>query len=149
VRIVAWALLALAVAGCGGSGSSRDDFTIEANAVCAAADARTADLGARPPPMTPEYAAWVEQLLDVAREAVASLRELEPPPDGRRLIDEMLGGFERGLRHGQAVPAAVRTRDAATFATAVEAAAEQLAGARLAAAGYGLDACARLAGALR
>jgi hypothetical protein len=151
VRIVAFALVAVAVGGgCGGAdGLTRESFAIEANAICTAANVQASALGRRPPLLSAEAATWMDEVVRIARQAVASLRTLEAPEDDRRLVEAMLSAFERGLARGEEISQASRSRDAADYADVVSEATGQLRGARLAAAGYGLDECARLARGLR
>lgn len=137
--------LALAV-GCGGDGDvSPEDYSARADAICASANHEIRALGPEPPILTAEQAAWVEDVGEIAGAAVEEIGALEPSVGDRERLARMIAGFERGLARGDDIARASRAHDDDAFRAAAGEAVRSLNDARLAAAEYGLDACARLA----
>jgi hypothetical protein len=90
--------LAAAVAGCAGGGErlSREEFVVEATAICSRAEERVGALA--PPETVEEVETYAREARAITEEGVSDLRELEPP-------QELEDGFDSYLEQADEVVA--------------------------------------------
>jgi hypothetical protein len=90
------ALASVAVAGCGGGSEevSAEELVQEGDEVCGKVQERFAEIQAEPPASATEGAEQAGELLGVADDAQAELREIEPPEELRDRYDAYLDARE-------------------------------------------------------
>ena len=119
MKAVVALVLVLTAAGCGGGGSSADDYRDEATAICEEA---SADVSAVPPPgdSAEDVATYSDAVAEIRSRETVALDELEPPDDlakSHTLLVNASGAVVRSLR--DLARAAERgDRDAASGAAA-------------------------------
>jgi hypothetical protein len=86
------ALAAVAIAGCGGGSEevSAEELVQEGDEVCRKVQERFAEIQAEPPANATEGAEQAGELLGIADDAQAELREIEPPEELRDRYDAYL-----------------------------------------------------------
>jgi hypothetical protein len=127
--------LAAAVAGCAGGGErlSREEFVVEATAICSRAEERVGALA--PPENVQEVETYAREARAITEEGVSDLRELEPPQELEDAFDSyleqadevvaLLGELERSAAAGDEAEArriSGRIADAAEAQAAARAA---------------------------
>jgi hypothetical protein len=90
------ALLAvLVVAGCGGGELSRDEFKQEANAICDRVNEELGEVGT--PESLEDLATTLDEGIVVVRDAIAELRDLEPPSEIEGEVAAWIDQVEKAL----------------------------------------------------
>jgi RNA polymerase sigma factor (sigma-70 family) len=120
---------------------SRADFIERADAICAAANRRT-----RTVPQPTDLSGlgeYVDAVLPVAKEELASLRELRPPEELEATVRRMLKALEQTVRAVQKVGVAARRGDQAAVQSAIQQGNRSTQTARQLAQKLGLKACGR------
>jgi hypothetical protein len=115
------ALLAAALAGCGGGGSgerlSEEEFREQANAICADYNEKIADLGT--PTSPADIPDFVDRGIPLIEDGIAELRELNPPEDLAEDFDRMLDEVEKGIPAARRLSEAAADEDAAAVQEAI------------------------------
>jgi multidrug resistance efflux pump len=135
--MIAVGAAAAAATGCsvGGDGDgrlSREEYLSQADAVCAEYDKRLNDLGRAE--SVEQLAENADRALPIAQEGVGKLRELQPPENLERPVDEWLERNDRNvdlieaLRDAARAGEETRIQELAAEAAENEAAADRLAG---------------------
>lgn len=120
---------------------SRADFIERANAICATANRRT-----RTVPQWTDLSGlgeYVDTVLPVAKEELASLRELRPPEALEATVDRMLKAVEQTVKAVEKVGAAARRGDQAAVQSAIQQGNRSSRAARQLARKLGLMVCGR------
>jgi hypothetical protein len=131
------------VAGCGGSGLSHSQFVKRADAVCSAYTSQT-KAGVQPRTYT-QIVAFVDKTLPYYEAALRDLSALRPPSRDAQAVHAWLAADRRVAKAVRELGEAARRRDFPSVTAAASQA--QLAGSasRRAAAGLGLQVCAKVA----
>jgi hypothetical protein len=138
--------------GCGGTGQpppTREQYALQANAICAEGNRAVRKLGPEPPILTAEQATWLLRLTKIDRSTVDRIRALERPTEDRVTLGAMLSSFQRGLGRGEAIARASRAGNDAVFRANVDAALDELTTAQRDADRLGLNECAQLGSVTR
>lgn len=99
----------LLLAACGGGEEERAAYVEQASAVCSDAQAQLA--AEQRPTAVEDFSPYVDRVVEIAEEAEAELRALEPPEDDReqleaRLLDPLSAQVEEGREFAAKVEAA-------------------------------------------
>jgi hypothetical protein len=130
---------ALTLAGCGDGGLSHDEFVRQADAVCAAYDAKVAVL-ARPSSYD-DVIAYVERTLPLYVAALDKLRALRPPAADKRAVKAWLGANAKVAVAVRTLGEAAMRHDPAATNDASAAVQQASLASRKAAATLGLKVC--------
>jgi hypothetical protein len=96
--VAACGVAAVFVAGCGGDSElSREDFVAKADRVCEQSSGEFARVQRVPPTSAEQAEKQVQALIDVEREALEELQDLEPPADLRSRYQRYLEARDRAL----------------------------------------------------
>jgi uncharacterized sporulation protein YeaH/YhbH (DUF444 family) len=97
-RAVACITAAALVVGCGGdSDLSREEFVAQADEVCRQSSGEFARIQRTPPTSAEQAEKQMEALIDVERQALGDLQDLEPPEGLRSRYEHYLQARERAL----------------------------------------------------
>ena len=139
-------MLALVVSACSlgdGDGDdrlSREEYVRQADAICADYEERLARLG--DPASIADLATVAGRALPIAREGVARLRELRPPEELARRVDQWLERNERNVALVGELREAARSGDVTHVQEVASALADNERAADALAGRIGLEACA-------
>jgi hypothetical protein len=145
-------VLAVACAGCGGDKQvTRADYLADAARICNEFEARGLDISDRYQDLGTEAHSKneflakavpvLEELVDLQRDQLAAVRELEPPDADRDTIDKIIAGAERRNDMLEDVVDAARKRDVEQFTTRAEDLRAEEMRVREMAVDYGFDQC--------
>jgi hypothetical protein len=145
---LASSLFAVAIAGCGGGGStqvSAQELVQKADAICGQ-ELRSFDrIQAHPPPNASVAADQTDELIDVTQTANSQLHDLEPPDQLRAAYDRYLAARDRAVAQMKRGKDAARDQDSDAYGAAQAAVARDASQRRKLARALGLKRCSTAA----
>lgn len=88
-------VVVILLAACDDSGLSKEEFIARADEICADVNAKTQEL--EQPRDPGEFTRFARRAQAITQQAVADLRELDPPEDDAALIDRMIDKIEEAV----------------------------------------------------